>query len=126
MRNVRVAVLPILLMAAATALAWWRPEVHAIAHFSFIWDVLLGAVLGALLALLPQLSGFTPRRNAATGMFWVCGFVSLLLIFYQYATMLTGLSIEAISFLAMPNGRMRVIEGAFLGYCSVLAGRGKI
>lgn len=126
MRNIRAAIMPILLLIAICALAWLDVELPIVAHFSFIWDVLLGGALGAGLVFLPTLSGFTVRRNALTGMYWVCGFLSLLLVFYQYMTLVTGLHIDAIAFLDNPGPRMRIIEGTILGYCSFVAGRGKI
>ena len=126
MRNVRAVMVPVLLLAAVVALAWFDLQIPIVAHFDFIWDVLLGGALGAGLAFLPVMSGFTVRRNALTSMFWVCGFLSLLLIFYQYMTMVTGLRIEVLAFLASPGPRMRIAEGVILGYCSFIAGRGKI
>lgn len=126
MRYIRAVVVPILLLAAVCMLAWLQIGVEEVAHFDFIWDVLLGAVLGAGLALLPAMAGFAVRKNALTGMLWVCGFLSLLLIFYQYMTLVTSLQVEALSILASPDTRMRVVEGVILGYCSFVAGRGKI
>lgn len=125
MRNFRAIAMPLLLLAAITALAYANVSVDRIAQFGFIWDVLLGAALGAGLALLPPAAGFPGKRNALTAMFWVCGFATLLIIFYQYMTLMTGMNIETIAFLGNPNGRMRVVEGAMLGYCSIFAGRGK-
>lgn len=126
MRNVRAVLVPIGLLLALGALAWLVIDVPIIAHFDFIWDVLLGALLGAGLAVLPAWAGYPPKRNAQTGMFWACGFVALLLIFYQYMTQVTGLGIEALAFLSTPGTRMRIVEGAFMGYCSLIAGRGKM
>lgn len=126
MRNLRMIIVPLLILAAISTLAMINVNITAIAHFVFIWDILLGAALGAGLALLPALSGFPTRRNAQTGMLWVCGFISLLLIFYQYMTLVTGMHIDALTFLASPNTRMRIVEGAVLGYTSLLAGRGKL
>lgn len=126
MRNVRAIAMPILLLAAVCMLAWLQISVKEVSQFDFIWDVLLGVALGAGLAFLPAMAGFAVRKNALTGMFWVCGFLSMLLIFYQYMTMVTSLQVEVISFLASPGTRMRITEGVFLGYCSFIAGRGKI
>lgn len=126
MRNVRAALVPILLLIAVCALAWFNIDLPFIAEFSFIWDVVLGAVLGIGIALLPALSGFTIRRNAFTSMYWICGFMALLLIFYQYMTMVTGLHADFLEFMTHPGPRMRIVEGVILGYCSLIAGRGKI
>lgn len=126
MRNFRAALVPLLLLAALIGLALLEFNLSVIAHFSFFWDVLLGAAVGVAMALISPLSGFQIRRNATTSMYWICAFVTLLLIFYQYMTFVTGLKIDALSFLAMPRGRARVVEGVFLGYCSLVAGRGKV
>lgn len=126
MRNVRAIIVPILLLVILCALAWLQVQLPIVAAFDFIWDVILGAALGVGLSLLPVLSGFAVRRNAMTSMLWVCGFLSLLLIFYQYMTLVTGLQLDSLAFLATPNTRMRIVEGAILGYCSFTAGRGKI
>lgn len=126
MRNVRAVLVPVVMLAAVVALAWLQVEVGAVAHFDFFWDVLLGVALGAALALLPQMAGFPAKRNTLTGMFWVCGFLALLLIFYQYMTLVTGMQVEALHFLAAPGARLRIVEGVMLGYCSFVAGRGRI
>lgn len=126
MLKLRAVCMPVLVLAAVCALAWLEADLSFIAHFGFIWDVLLGAALGAGLALLPPMSGFAVRRNAATSMYWVCGFVALLLVFYQYAALVTGVYVQPLAFLSLPGTRMRVVEGAVLAYCSVVAGRGKI
>ena len=126
MRKARAVVVPALLLAAVTALAWLNVSLDQVAHFAFIWDVLLGAVLGAGRALLPQMAGFGARKNALTGAFWVVGFLSLLLIFYQYMNLVTGIRVEALSLLAGPGPRMRIAEGTILGYASFIAGRGKL
>jgi len=126
MRKFRAAVLPLFLLAGVCSLAYFSLRIDAIAKFDFIWDVLLGAVLGGALALLPALSGFGARRNAYTGMYWVCGFTALLLIFYQYMNSVTGAQVDSLTFLLDPGPRMRVAEGVMLGFCSVVAGRGKV
>lgn len=125
MRNIRAICMPILVLAVLVALAWLQVALPAVARFDFIWDVLLGGALGAGLALMPGLAGFAQKKNAMTSMLWVCGFLSLLLVFFQYMTLVTGMQVEALSFLTAPTTRMRIVEGAVLGYCSVIAGRGK-
>lgn len=126
MRNIRAAIVPVLLLAVVYALAWVQLTIDQIAQFDFIWDVLLGIVLGLGLAFLPGMAGFAQRRNSVTTMFWICGFLSLLVIFYQYISLVTGMRINEIAFLTAPGPRLRIVEGALLGYCSCVAGRGKI
>lgn len=126
MRNFRAVFAPLLVLCAACGLAMLSVRLEAVVHFDFIWDVLLGAALGILLALLPTFAGFGGKHQAVTSMLWVCGFAALLLIFYQYASMVTGWHMDAISFLSSPGPRLRIAEGAVLGYCSLIAGRGKV
>ena len=126
MRNVRAAIMPLLVLALVVALSYYELKVGSIAKFDMIWDVLLGGAIGVALALLPSLSGFGAKRNALTGMYWVCGFTVLLLIFYQYMTSITGSQISGLYFLSNPAPRMCVAEGTVLGFCSMIAGRGKV
>ena len=126
MQGFRAMMVPVLLFAAFLLLGAVDLQIPAIAHFDFIWDVLLGAVLGAGLAWLPTLAGFKAKRNATTSMFWICGFASLLIIFYQYMSLVTGSAIQALAFLNVPIARLRIVEGAMLGYCSFVAGRGMV
>jgi hypothetical protein len=126
MRKVRVALMPVLLLAALWALAGWRVDMPRIAHFGFIWDLLLGAALGAGFALLPQFASIGSKREALTGYFWFGGFVTLLLVFYQYISQVLGISAQALRFLENPDTRTRIIEGAVLGYCSFVAGRARL
>ncbi|GHU83122.1 hypothetical protein FACS1894196_2490 [Clostridia bacterium] len=126
MRRVRAAVVPLLLLVAIGALTLWDPRVNVIAQFTFIWDVLLGVLLGAGLALLPSMAGIGAHRTPVAGLFWVCGFFALLLIFYQYTVLVADLSPRVLAFLAKPGPRARVVEGVMLGYASVIAARGKL
>ncbi|MCL1963941.1 MAG: hypothetical protein FWF69_02635 [Firmicutes bacterium] len=126
MRKFRAAAMPLVVLAAICSLAYFSLQVGAIAKFDFIWDTLLGAALGVGLALLPALSGFGARRNAYTSMYWLCGFAALLLIFYQYMSTVTGMRIEGLEFLSSPGQRMLIAEATILGFCSVVAGRGKV
>lgn len=126
MRNIRAVFVPILVLAALMALAWLEVQLAAVARFDFIWDVLLGCVLGMALALLPGLAGFAQKKNVMTSMLWVCAFLALLLVFFQYMTLVTGMRVEGLSFLTTPGTRMRVVEGAVLGHCTVIAARGKL
>lgn len=126
MRAVRAAIVPFLLLAVLFAVGRLEPSFPQLAHFDFIWDVLVGALLGVCLCLLPALSGFPPRKNKSVGLFWIAAFAALLLIFYQYMTLITGMRLSVVAFLTGVGSRVRVIEGAVLGYCSVTAGRGKI
>ncbi len=126
MRRIRAITVPLFVLAAACALALQNLQLDSVANFSFIWDVLLGSAVGVGLALLPAMSGFPGRQNGLVPMFWVCGFISLLMIFYQYMSAITGMHIQGLAFLAVDNPRVRIVESVLLGYCSMTAGRGKI
>ncbi len=126
MRNARAAIIPVLLLAALIALSCFELQFDRLANFPFIWDVLLGAAAGIGLSMLPQLSGFSQKKNAATSMYWICGFAALMVIFYQYITSVTGMGFPPVAFLSSAGPRMRIIEGVVLGYCSTVAGRGKV
>ena len=127
MKKLRAMLCPVAVLLVLSMLALWNVTVQAIAYFGFIWDVLLGAALGISLALLPTFCGFGARKNASVSMFWVCGFAALLLIFVQYMSLVTDLALPDLPFLSSSyNGRILVVEGALLVYCSVVAGRGKL
>lgn len=126
MRKAQAIVLPVAILCILLALAFVELQLDAIAEFAFIWDVLLGIALGVGIAILPALAGFESKRNERTSFFWVCGFVSMLLIFCQYISSVIVLRADIVTFLPQANARMRMVEGAFLGYCSYIAARGKM
>ena len=124
MRNARAVAVQVLIIAGLCALAWLQLELPAIAHFDFPWGLLLGILLGVLLALLPALAGFPVRPNALAGMYWAGAFILLLLVVYQYLSMVTGLHLDALRFISQPAARLRIVEGALLGFCVTQAMRG--
>jgi hypothetical protein len=126
MRKIRAAVVPLIALVLVCALASFDAQIESVAQFSFMWDVLLGVFVGVILALLPAMCGFSARQNALTSMFWIGGFASLLLIFCQYMSLVTGMQLKDLPFLSGAMPRARIAEGVMLGYCSLIAGRGKI
>ena len=126
MHRLKAAVVPVLMLVLAVTLAHSSLSVPQVSHFEFVWDVLLGAALGAFLSVLPSMAGFGSKRNALTGMLWVGGFVTMILVFYQYISLVTGVAIDSLSLIAAPSQRMRIVEGTMLGYLSFTAGRGRI
>ena len=123
MRKIRAIFAPVALFAVLILISSLSPNIEAIAEFEFIWDVAIGIALGAGIATLPALSAFRGVENKRLSFFWVCGFCALVLIFAQYMTTVVGFQTEGPAFIPRTNTRTRVIEGAFLGYCSLVAGR---
>lgn len=126
MRKLRAAAVPLLILSGLVLFASLDVTLDAVAHFAFIWDVLLGALLGAAFALLPQLAGFGGKRNVLTAMCWVGGFCAMMLIFFQYISLITDFRVHSMAFLAAPGPRARIVEGAALGFFSFVAGRGSL
>jgi len=126
MLGLRAIFVPVALFALLILIASFDFTIGMIAEFAFIWDVAVGILLGVALAALPALSAFKGVGDKNLAFFWVCGFCSLLLIFVQYMSTVVGLQTEGAAFAPPTNARMRIIEGAILGYCSLVAGREKI
>lgn len=126
MRRMRAMLVPIALLALLVLISSQSPNIEAIAAFDFIWDVVVGIALGASIAALPSLSAFNGIEDKRLSFLWACGFCSLIIIFAQYMTTVVGLRTEGFDFIPPTSARMRVVEGAFLGYCSLVAGREKI
>ena len=126
MQKLRAIVAPAALFALLILIASFDFAIALIAEFSFIWDIAVGIMLGAGLALLPALSAHKSANDRNLAYFWICGFCSLLLIFLHYMSTVVGVQTEGAAFVPPTNTRMRVVEGALLGYCSVVAGREKV
>lgn len=126
MRSLRAAVFPVLLMLALVFLSCLSFELPSISHFEFIWDVLIGGALGAGLAFLPTIAGFEGKRNPLGSKLWIAAFVTMLLVFYQYISLVTRIQLHLLPFLENPGARMRIVEGALLGFLSFAAGRSRV
>ena len=91
----------------------------------FIWEVFLGAMLGALLGVLPILHGDTAKLRFVTQRWLACAVLAAMLI-YQYTAMFEGVRIPWLSFLNGASGgarRMILCEATLLGYCALSAVR---
>lgn len=115
-----------MLLCVLWLLARLDANVTHIARFDFLWDVLSGAAAGVVFCLLPVAGGFGARRNVRTSMLWLPAFFALVVIFYQYAVLVTGLESPPFRFLLGAGTRLRMVEGAAVGYCAAVAARGKI
>lgn len=126
MKKLRALIYPTLLLAGLWLLADININYVRIAHFDFILDALIGIVMGVVFAVIPSVGGFGTRRTPQTSMLWLPAFAMLVVLFYQYASLVTGFTSESLRFLFNPTVRLRVTEGAALGYCVTAACRGKL
>lgn len=86
----------------------------------------MGIACGTVFLLLPSAAGFGAKRNARTSIFWLPAFLALVVIFYQYTALVTGIEAPMLRFLHNPGTHARMVEGAALGYFASAAIRGKI
>ena len=90
--------------------------------------LLLGAVLGALLALLLPLAGATRMREPFAWLMWIPAAVILLILLYQFlAANGTGQDLPVLRLLATGDTRIITAEAAFAAYMlafSIRTGKG--
>ena len=95
---------------------------------AYFGSLLLGAVLGILLALLLPLAGATRLREPFAWMLWIPAAVILLVLLYQFLAMNgTGGSVPVLRLLATQDARIITAETAFAAYMltfSLRTGRG--
>ena len=95
---------------------------------SFFGPLLLGAVLGALLALLLPLAGATRMREPFAWLMWMPAAVILLILLYQFlAANGTGQDLPVLRLLATGDTRIITAEAAFAAYMlafSIRTGKG--
>lgn len=94
----------------------------------FFGPLLLGAVLGILLALLLPLAGATRLREPFAWLLWIPAAVILLILLYQFlAFQQIGQNLPVLRLLATDNPRIFTVEAAFASYMlafSVRTGKG--
>ena len=94
----------------------------------FAGSLLLGAVLGVLLALLLPLSGATRMREPFAWLLFVPALVILLVLLYQFlATQQIGQDLPVLRLLVTGNARIITVESTFAAYMltfSVRTGKG--
>jgi hypothetical protein len=117
MQKIRTVIMPLLLLAAVSALSYFSWTYPGIAKFAFLWDALLGLVLGAGLAVLPQWTGVQSKPNLQSGLFWVGAFLALALLCTQYVGQVTGMVPFGLMWLTQAGTRACVSEGALMGFC---------
>ena len=95
---------------------------------SFFGPLLLGAVLGALLALLLPLAGATRMREPFAWLLWIPAAVILLILLYQFlAANGNGQDLPVLRLLATGDTRIITAEAAFAAYMlafSIRTGKG--
>ena len=106
LRKLCVTLLPLMMLALLCLLL---PLIQGLGF----WDnVIKGACLGILLALVLPLSGATRRREAFAGLLWIPALLTLLVILYQ--------SVDAawpvLSLLKTTDGQVVFMESAFAGF----------
>jgi len=94
----------------------------------FFGPLLLGAVLGVMLALLLPLSGATKYREPFAWLLWIPSAVILLILLYQFLVMNQAFKdVPLLRLLATGDSRIIIIESAFAAYMlafSVRTGKG--
>ena len=94
----------------------------------YFGSLMLGIVLGVLLALLLPLAGATRLREPFAWLLWIPAAVILLILLYQFlASQQIGRDLPVLRLLATTDTRIITIEGAFAAYMlafSVRTGKG--
>ena len=95
---------------------------------AFFGPLLLGAVLGVMLALLLPLAGATRMREPFAWLLWIPAAVILLILLYQFlTTQQIGCDIPVLRLLITGDTRIITAESAFAAYMlafSVRTGKG--
>ena len=95
---------------------------------AFFGPLLLGAVLGVMLALLLPLAGATRMREPFAWLLWIPAAVILLILLYQFlTTQQIGRDIPVLRLLMTGDTRIITAESAFAAYMlafSVRTGKG--
>lgn len=95
---------------------------------AFFGPLLLGSVLGIMLALLLPLAGATRLREPFAWLLWIPAAVILLILLYQFlALRQVGQELPVLRLLATGDTRILIAESAFAAYMlafSVRTGKG--
>lgn len=110
LRKLTVMVVPLLL---CWVLCLLFPLLNGLGFWS---NVLKGAALGMLMALLLPLSGASRRKEAFAGLLWIPAVLLAMTVGYQYLSSMNMLNIPVLNVLATTNGQVVLIESTFVGY----------
>lgn len=93
---------------------------------AFFWEVLLGAALGVILALLPVLSGTAGGKTPYRTQWWIAVVILGVVLLMQYLLRFyVAYSIPFLNWLRVNHDRVLVGEGVLLGYTLVYALRSR-
>lgn len=123
LRKLTVIVIPLCMLIVLCLLVPFFSTLHM-----FFGSLLLGTVLGILLALLLPLAGATRLREPFAWLLWVPSALILLVLLYQFLALNgVGNSIPVLRLLATGESRIITMEAAFAAYMltfSVRTGKG--
>ena len=95
---------------------------------AWLGSLLLGTLLGVMLALLLPLAGATRLREPFAWLLWIPAAVILLILLYQFlASQQIGRDLPVLRLLATGDSRIITVEAAFAAYMlafSVRTGKG--
>ena len=95
-----------------------------VTELGFFTNVILGALLGAGLALLLPLSGVAKRREPFAGLMWVPLVTLAAVVVVQYLES-RGITVPVLGFLRTTQPTVVLVETAFVGYMLVAVIRTK-
>ncbi len=112
LRKLTVIVLPLFMLLGICLLI---PLISGMSLF--FGSLLLGALLGVLLALLLPLAGATRLREPFAWLLWIPAAVILLVLLYQFLAMnQVGQDVPLLRLLATGDARVLTAESAFAAY----------
>lgn len=112
LRKLTVIVLPLLMLLGICLLI---PLISGMSLF--FGSLLLGALLGVLLALLLPLAGAIRLREPFAWLLWIPAAVILLILLYQFLAMnRVGQDVPLLRLLATGDARVLTAESAFAAY----------
>lgn len=111
-RKLVVIVAPLLL---AALLCWLFPLLMGLGFWT---NVLMGAILGAVLALLLPLSGASKRREPFAGLLWIPLLALCVIVAGQYVASI-GVYVPVLDLFKTTQAQTVLVECAFIGYMTV-------
>ena len=112
LRKLTVIVIPLCMLIVLCLLVPFFSTLHM-----FFGSLLLGTVLGILLALLLPLAGATRLREPFAWLLWLPAAVILLILLYQFlAWQQIGRDLPVLRLLVTGDARIIITESAFASY----------
>ena len=110
LRKLTVMILPLLLVLAVCMLL---PLFSGLGYWS---NVIKGAAMGVVLALLLPLSGAGRKREPFAGLMWIPSLLLWAVVIYQYLESMGMASLPVLDMLATRDGQVVLVECTFAGY----------